>query len=211
MSGQRWNIVCLAHLVRSNYIRKITIFHFLSQEKNLLFSFEMRPLTHINDSSSARKYAHFFANGFHFNWNWCWWFHQFFFFQLCFAFFFFTIDQACSSELILKMLETRKMLKSVVVWCFKKMCVVIVSVCELAGPGFDGNARNADPKRAAINSQCIHTASGGYGTRERTCHQNWLMGNCGESQIGQRYIEKSRQNTKNARLKANNLLCFFFC
>lgn len=86
------------------------------------------------------------------------------------------------------------------------MCIVIVSVCELAGPGFDGNARNADPKMAAINSQCIHTASGGYGTRERTCHQNWLMGNCGESQIGQRYIKKTKH--KKARLKANIL--FFF-
>lgn len=56
----------------------------------------------------------------------------------------------------------------------------------MAGPGFDGG-KNADPKMAAIRSQCIHTASGGYGTRERTCHQNWLMGNCGEQQIGQRY------------------------
>lgn len=55
----------------------------------------------------------------------------------------------------------------------------------MAGPGFDGG-KNADPKMAAIRSQCIHTASGGYGTRERTCHQNWLMGNCGETQIGQR-------------------------
>lgn len=61
----------------------------------------------------------------------------------------------------------------------------ICTVCEPAGPGFDGS-KNADPKMAAINSQCIHTASGGYGTRERACHQNWLMGNCGESQVGQR-------------------------
>lgn len=59
------------------------------------------------------------------------------------------------------------------------------AVCEMAGPGFDGG-KNADPKMAAISSQCIHTASGGYGTRERKCHQNWLMGNCGEIQIGQR-------------------------
>lgn len=62
----------------------------------------------------------------------------------------------------------------------------MLSVCEPAGPGFD-NPKDADPKMAAINSQCIHTASGGYGTRERNCHQNWIMGNCGESQIGQRY------------------------
>lgn len=61
----------------------------------------------------------------------------------------------------------------------------VVVVCEPAGPGFDGS-KTADPKMAAINSQCIHTASGGYGTRERACHQNWLMGNCGESQVGQR-------------------------
>ncbi|XP_031640237.1 uncharacterized protein LOC116352087 isoform X2 [Contarinia nasturtii] len=60
-----------------------------------------------------------------------------------------------------------------------------IHLCEPAGPGFDG-LRNADPKMAAVHSQCIHTASGGYGTRERTCHQNWNMGNCGESQIGQR-------------------------
>lgn len=61
----------------------------------------------------------------------------------------------------------------------------MILVCEPAGPFFD-NRRNADPKMAAINSQCIHTASGGYGTRERSCNQNWLMGNCGESQVAQR-------------------------
>lgn len=60
-------------------------------------------------------------------------------------------------------------------------------MCEPAGPGFDG-MKNSDPTTAAISSQCIHTASGGYGTRERLCHQNWLMGNCGERQVGQRYV-----------------------
>lgn len=59
-------------------------------------------------------------------------------------------------------------------------------MCEPAGPGFENAKLNADPKLAAQNSQCIHTASGGYGTRERICHQNWSMGNCGESQVGAR-------------------------
>lgn len=74
--------------------------------------------------------------------------------------------------------------------CLCFFFVRIFAVCEPAGPGFDGS-KNADPKVAAIQSQCIHTASGAYGTRERTCHQNWLLGNCGESQIGQRYGEKN--------------------
>lgn len=69
--------------------------------------------------------------------------------------------------------------------------LLLFAVCEPAGPGFDGS-KNADPTMAAKQSQCIHTASGGYGTRERTCHQNWLMGNCGESQIGQRYEQKKK-------------------
>lgn len=59
-------------------------------------------------------------------------------------------------------------------------------VCEPAGPGFENTQRNADPKRAFKISQCIHTARGGYGTREEICHQNWFMGNCGESQIAAR-------------------------
>lgn len=34
---------------------------------------------------------------------------------------------------------------------------------------------------AAKNVQCIHT-SNDLGTKERNCHQNWLMGHCGEYQ-----------------------------
>lgn len=64
-------------------------------------------------------------------------------------------------------------------------------VCDPAGPGFDGT-NTSSPITAALNSQCIHTASGGYGTRERNCHQNWNMGNCGESQIGQRFVTTCR-------------------
>lgn len=63
--------------------------------------------------------------------------------------------------------------------------IFLIIVCESAGPGFDGG-KNADPKLAARNAQCIHTAAGGFGTRERNCHQNWLMGNCGESQVAAR-------------------------
>lgn len=65
-------------------------------------------------------------------------------------------------------------------------------VCDPAGPGFDGT-NTSNPTTAALNSQCIHTASGGYGTRERNCHQNWNMGNCGESQIGQRFVNDKRR------------------
>jgi hypothetical protein len=50
----------------------------------------------------------------------------------------------------------------------------------MAGPGFD-YINSSDPKQAAKNVQCIHT-SNTAGTKERKCHQNWLMGNCGKSQ-----------------------------
>lgn len=59
-------------------------------------------------------------------------------------------------------------------------------VCEPAGPDFD-NATTVDPKLAALDTQCIHTAAGGLGTVERRCHQDWLMGYCGISQVGARY------------------------
>jgi hypothetical protein len=52
--------------------------------------------------------------------------------------------------------------------------------CDMAGPGFDF-FYTEDPKLAAKNVQCIHT-SVTAGTKERNCHQNWLMGNCGKSQ-----------------------------
>jgi hypothetical protein len=50
----------------------------------------------------------------------------------------------------------------------------------MAGPGFD-YVYKRDPKRAARNVQCIHTSEDA-GTRERKCHQNWLMGHCGKYQ-----------------------------
>lgn len=50
----------------------------------------------------------------------------------------------------------------------------------MAGPGFDF-FHKSNPKLAAKNVQCIHT-SDSAGTKERNCHQNWLMGNCGKSQ-----------------------------
>lgn len=49
--------------------------------------------------------------------------------------------------------------------------------CDMAGPGFDF-FYTRDPKDAAKNVQCIHT-SNNAGTKERNCHQNWLMGHCG--------------------------------
>lgn len=58
-------------------------------------------------------------------------------------------------------------------------------VCEPAGPDFD-NATTADPKLAALDTQCIHTAAGGLGTVQRRCDQDWLMGDCGVSQVAAR-------------------------
>ena len=50
----------------------------------------------------------------------------------------------------------------------------------MAGPGFDYIYKK-DPKLAAKNVQCIHTSINA-GTKERNCHQNWLMGHCGQYQ-----------------------------
>lgn len=52
--------------------------------------------------------------------------------------------------------------------------------CDMAGPGFDFIYKR-DPKRAAKNVQCIHTSITA-GTKERQCHQDWLMGDCGKYQ-----------------------------
>lgn len=60
---------------------------------------------------------------------------------------------------------------------------ILNQVCEPAGPGFEITMMNADPKKAFKQSQCIHTARGGFGTREETCLQNWFLGNCGETQL----------------------------
>ncbi|KAJ6646793.1 Pancreatic lipase-related protein 2 [Pseudolycoriella hygida] len=67
---------------------------------------------------------------------------------------------------------------------FGKMLIKQIDVCDPAGPGFDNNilhSRNS-PRKSAKNVQCIHTSSS-KGTRKRDCHQNWNMGNCGNSQV----------------------------
>lgn len=56
----------------------------------------------------------------------------------------------------------------------------LFAACDMAGPGFDYLYKK-DPKRAAKNVQCIHT-SNNAGTKERNCHQDWLMGHCGQYQ-----------------------------
>jgi hypothetical protein len=50
-------------------------------------------------------------------------------------------------------------------------------VCDLAGPSFDF-IYTKDPQKAAKNVQCIHT-SYFFGTEQRKCHQDWIMGQCG--------------------------------
>lgn len=56
--------------------------------------------------------------------------------------------------------------------------------CEPAGPGFDNNATySAFSQRAAAKFvQCIHTSSD-KGTLKRDCDHDWLLGNCGNSQV----------------------------
>ncbi|XP_037034172.1 pancreatic triacylglycerol lipase-like [Bradysia coprophila] len=66
---------------------------------------------------------------------------------------------------------------------FGKKLIKQIDVCDPAGPGFDNNilhSRNS-PRNSAQNVQCIHT-SANKGTRKRDCHQNWNMGNCGNTQ-----------------------------
>lgn len=55
-------------------------------------------------------------------------------------------------------------------------------VCDPAGPGFDRYQATIDTRNVAQHSQCIHTNSGGRGTEERNCDQNWILGHCGEQQ-----------------------------
>lgn len=69
-------------------------------------------------------------------------------------------------------------------WRLKNLNFYSIQVCDPARPGFDNNilySRNS-PRDSAKNVQCIHTSSN-KGTRKRDCHQNWNMGNCGNSQI----------------------------
>lgn len=55
-------------------------------------------------------------------------------------------------------------------------------VCEPAGPGFDAHPGNAEPLHVAYHSQCFHTDAGNYGTSDRSCHQDWILGECGNRQ-----------------------------
>lgn len=59
--------------------------------------------------------------------------------------------------------------------------ITLLAVCEPTIFTFLENII-ADSKKSASNVQCIHTNSLGYGTPERDCHQDWNMGNCGQSQ-----------------------------
>lgn len=56
-----------------------------------------------------------------------------------------------------------------------------IDACDPAGPGFDGQKRAVDPKLAAKNVACINTSID-KGTKIYNCHQNFRMGNCGQSQ-----------------------------
>ncbi|XP_053678075.1 uncharacterized protein LOC128728471 [Anopheles nili] len=60
----------------------------------------------------------------------------------------------------------------------------LLDACDIVGSGFDVSDTNAPNHRtAAKNVQCIHT-SRNYGTRHRTsCHQDWIMGDCGSYQL----------------------------
>lgn len=57
-----------------------------------------------------------------------------------------------------------------------------IDACDPAGPMFDFNIRTVDPKKAAKHVSCINT-SRDKGTRNHNCHQNFLMGKCGMSQL----------------------------
>lgn len=54
-------------------------------------------------------------------------------------------------------------------------------MCEPAGPGFDFKSSTMNPQNAAKNVACVHTSTFA-GTSQRLCHQDWLMGRCGNYQ-----------------------------
>jgi len=58
-----------------------------------------------------------------------------------------------------------------------------IDVCEPANIGFD-KKYTKDPKDAAQNVQCMFTSSYAGSSIRDQCHQNWLMGNCGQSVPG---------------------------
>ncbi|XP_055538865.1 uncharacterized protein LOC129726179 [Wyeomyia smithii] len=58
-----------------------------------------------------------------------------------------------------------------------------IDVCEIVGVTFDSAYSNPPNHRlAAKNVQCIHTSKQ-YGTKYRSsCHQDWILGDCGYNQ-----------------------------
>lgn len=58
-----------------------------------------------------------------------------------------------------------------------------IDACDPAGPAFDASRRAVDPKLAARNVACINTSIT-KGTSVYNCHQNFIMGRCGISQMG---------------------------
>lgn len=69
-------------------------------------------------------------------------------------------------------------------------CLILISnnlACEPAGFLFYPSTmffnNTASATRSAQNVQCIHT-SGMYGTLQRDCDQDWMMGDCGLYQKG---------------------------
>jgi hypothetical protein len=56
------------------------------------------------------------------------------------------------------------------------MIISVLSACDAANPSFSAYDKVVDPKTAAKNVQCIHTAAGTFGTANFNCDQDWLMG-----------------------------------
>ncbi|XP_058828956.1 uncharacterized protein LOC131688607 [Topomyia yanbarensis] len=58
-----------------------------------------------------------------------------------------------------------------------------IDVCEIIGMAFDSSYSNSpNHRKAAKNVQCLHT-SRQYGTKYlSSCHQDWILGDCGEKQ-----------------------------
>lgn len=88
----------------------------------------------------------------------------------------------------------------------------LILACDMAGPGFDYIYKK-DPKGAAKNVQCIHT-SNNAGTVERKCHQDWLMGHCGEYQDAGSDVEavycSIMRNCKVEPMLSHSLCPFFY-
>ncbi|XP_058458321.1 uncharacterized protein LOC131434963 [Malaya genurostris] len=59
-----------------------------------------------------------------------------------------------------------------------------IDVCEIVGMAFDSSySGSPNHRKAAKNVQCLHT-SRQYGTKYRSsCHQDWILGDCGDKQL----------------------------